>query len=58
MEPFRYDLVEHLKHILARLRILDLLQMSKETQDNLIKELQALDPDNQVHVAHVHQIEK
>ena len=30
VEPFRYDLVEHLKYILARLHILDLLQMFKE----------------------------
>ena len=31
IEPFKYDLVEHLKHLLARLHILDLLHMSKET---------------------------
>ena len=32
--------------------------MSKETRDGFIKELQALDPNNQVHVAQVHQIVK
>ena len=58
IEPFKYDLVEHLKHIPTRLHILDLLQMSKETRDSFIKELQALDPSNRVHVAQVHQIEK
>ena len=51
VEPFKYDLVEHLKHILARLHILNLLQMFKETRNNFISELQALDPNNQVHMA-------
>ena len=32
--------------------------MSKETRDSFIRELQALDPKNQVHVAQVHQIAK
>ena len=32
--------------------------MSIETWDIFIQELQALDPNNQVHVAHVHQIKK
>ena len=58
IEPFKYDLVEHLKHIHARLHILDLLQISKETQDIFIRELEELDHNNQVHVAQVHQIEK
>ena len=31
VEPFKYDPVEHLKHIHAWLHVLDLLQMSKET---------------------------
>lgn len=42
----------------ARLHVLDLLQMSKESRDNFIRELQSLDPNNQVNVAEVHQIEK
>ena len=49
--PFKYDPIEHLKHVPARLHIIDLLQMSKETRDNFINELQALDPNNQMHVA-------
>ena len=32
--------------------------MSKDTRDSFIRDLQALDPNNQVHVAQVHQIEK
>ena len=32
--------------------------MSKETRDSFIMDLQALDPNNQVHLAQVHQIEK
>ena len=39
IEPFKYDHVEHLRHIPASLHIFDLLQMSKETQDSFIKEL-------------------
>ena len=58
IEPFKYDLAEHLRHIPARLHILELLQISKETRDSFIKVLQALDPNNQVHVSQVHQIEK
>ena len=58
IEPFKYYFVEHFKHIPARLYILDLLQMSKETRDSFIRELQALDPNNQVHIAQVHQIKK
>ena len=34
------------------------MQMSKETRDSFIRELQRLDPNNQVHLAQVHQIEK
>ena len=51
VEPFKYDLIKHLKHIAAGLHILDLLQMSKETRDGFIRKLQALDPNYQVHVA-------
>ena len=40
------------------MHILDLLQISKETRDIFFRELQALDPNNQVHVAQVYQIEK
>ena len=58
IKPFKYDFVEHLRYMPTRLHIIDLLQMSKETRDGLIKELQALNPDNQVHMAQVHQIEK
>lgn len=32
--------------------------MLKKTRDSFIKELQTLDPTNQMHVAQVHQIEK
>ena len=58
IEPFKYDLVEHLKHIPAQLHNLNPLQMSKETRYSFIKELQAPNPNNQVHLAQVHQLEK
>lgn len=54
-KQFKYDLVESLKNMPARLHVLDLLQMSKETCDNFIRELQSLDPNIQVNVAEVHQ---
>ena len=38
-EAFKYDLIEHFKHIPARLHILDLLRMSPQTRDSLISEL-------------------
>ena len=39
-EACKYDLIEHFKHIPARLHILDLLRMSPQTRDSLISELQ------------------
>ncbi|WP_205963772.1 hypothetical protein, partial [Roseicella aquatilis] len=35
-EAFKYDLIEHFKHIPARLHNLDLLRMSPQTRDSLI----------------------
>ena len=58
LEPFKYDFVEYLKHMPPHLHVLDLLQMPKETRENLIRELQSLDTNNEVHVIQVHQIEK
>ncbi|XXG53576.1 hypothetical protein AAC387_Pa03g1655 [Persea americana] len=48
-EDFKYDLIEHFKHIPARLHILDLLRMSPHTRDNLISKLQMLNEDVNKH---------
>ncbi|XXG79989.1 hypothetical protein AAC387_Pa09g0950 [Persea americana] len=56
-EALKYDLIEHFKHILARLHILDLLRMSPHTRDNLISEFQMLNADVDKHAPQVLQIE-
>ncbi|XXG73026.1 hypothetical protein AAC387_Pa07g2008 [Persea americana] len=56
-EAFKYDLIEHFKHIPARLHILDLLRMSPQTRDSLISELQRLNVDVDKHAPQVLQIE-
>ena len=56
-EAFKYDLIEHFKHILALLHILDLLRMSPQTRDSLISELQRLNMDVDKHAPQVLQIE-
>ncbi|MBY3556007.1 retroviral-like aspartic protease, partial [Modestobacter lapidis] len=56
-EAFKYDLIEHFKHIPARLHILDLLRMSPQTRDSLISELQRLNADVDKHAPQVLQIE-
>ncbi|XXG47521.1 hypothetical protein AAC387_Pa02g2156 [Persea americana] len=56
-EAFKYDLIEHFKHIPARLHILDLLRMSPQTRDSLISELQRLNLDVDKHALQVLQIE-
>ena len=56
-EAFKYDLIEHFKHIPARLHILDLLRMSPQTRESLISELQRLNADVNKHAPQVLQIE-
>ncbi|KAJ8624407.1 hypothetical protein MRB53_032937 [Persea americana] len=56
-EACKYDLIEHFKHIPARLHILDLLRMSPQTRDSLISELQRLNLDVDKHAPQVLQIE-
>ncbi|MBY3556070.1 hypothetical protein HGI15_22305, partial [Modestobacter lapidis] len=56
-EAFKYDLIEHFRHIPARLHILDLLRMSPQTRDSLISELQRLNTDVDKHAPQVLQIE-
>ncbi|XXG41999.1 hypothetical protein AAC387_Pa01g2358 [Persea americana] len=56
-EALKYDLIEHFKHIPARLHILDLLRMSPQTRDSLISELQRLNLDVDKHAPQVLQIE-
>ncbi|KAJ8639913.1 hypothetical protein MRB53_016607 [Persea americana] len=56
-EAFKYDLIEHFKHIPARLHILDLLRMSPHTRYSLISELQRLNLDVDKHAPQVLQIE-
>ena len=56
-EAFKYDLIEHFKHIPARLHILNLLRMSPQTRDSLISELQRLNVDVDKHAPQVLQIE-
>ncbi|XXG82708.1 hypothetical protein AAC387_Pa10g0606 [Persea americana] len=56
-DAFKYDLIEHFKHIPARLHILDLLRMSPQTRDSLISELRRLDLDVDKHAPQVLQIE-
>ncbi|KAJ8644136.1 hypothetical protein MRB53_005884 [Persea americana] len=56
-EAFKYDLIEHFKHIPVRLQILDLLRMSPQTRDSLISELQRLNLDVKKHAPQVLQIE-
>ncbi|XXG47440.1 hypothetical protein AAC387_Pa02g2086 [Persea americana] len=56
-EAFKYDLIEHFKHIPARLNIPDLLRMSPQTRDSLISELQSLNMDVDKHAPQVLQIE-
>ncbi|XXG76866.1 hypothetical protein AAC387_Pa08g1139 [Persea americana] len=56
-EAFKYDLIEHFKHIPARLHILDLLRISPQTRDSLISELQRLNANVDKHAPQVLQIE-
>ncbi|KAJ8622008.1 hypothetical protein MRB53_030537 [Persea americana] len=56
-EAFKYDLIEHFKHIPACLHNRDLLRMSPQTSDSLISELERLIVDVDKHAPQVLQIE-
>ncbi|XXG73202.1 hypothetical protein AAC387_Pa07g2161 [Persea americana] len=56
-EAFKYDFIEHFKHIPTRLHILDLLRMSPQTRDSLISKLQRQNVDVYKHAPQVLQIE-